>query len=103
MTRFQQVASVGDLAPGEKKIVEVDGILVVLVNCAGQYHAVEDVCTHDGGPLGEGTLENCQLVCPRHGGRFDVLTGAALKLPAVDAVPTYEVRVQDGEVLVAVM
>ena len=103
MTRFQRVASVGDLAPGEKKIVEVDGILVVLVNCAGQLYAVEDVCTHDGGPLGEGKLENCQLICPRHGGRFDVATGAALKLPAVDPVPTYEVRVQDGDVLVEVV
>jgi 3-phenylpropionate/trans-cinnamate dioxygenase ferredoxin subunit len=102
MTRFQRVASVGDLAPGEKKIVEVDGILVVLVNCAGQFHAVEDVCTHDGGPLGEGTLVDCQLICPRHGGRFDAVTGAALKLPAVDPVPTYEVRVQDGDVLVEV-
>ena len=103
MTRFQRVATVGDLPPGEKRIVEVDGTLVVLVNCAGQLYAVEDVCTHDGGPLGEGKLEDCQLVCPRHGGRFDAATGAAMKLPAVDPVPTYEVRIQDGEVQIEVL
>ena len=100
MPKFMKVASTTDIPPGAKKIVEVEGILIVVANIDGQFYAVEDVCTHDGGPLGEGKLDGCQLICPRHGARFDVRTGAALTMPAVEAAPTYEVRVQDGDVLV---
>lgn len=100
MSRYVKVARADEIAPGEKKIVEVDGIEVVIVNLDGAFYAIEDMCTHDGGPLGEGKLEGCQLICPRHGARFDVRTGAALTLPAFEAAPTYEVKVQDGNVLV---
>ena len=65
-----------------------------------QFYAVEDVCTHDGGPLGEGKLDGCELICPRHGARFDVRTGAATRMPAIEPAPTYAVRVEDGDVLV---
>jgi 3-phenylpropionate/trans-cinnamate dioxygenase ferredoxin subunit len=78
----------------------VDGLLVVLVNLDGEFYAIEDVCTHDGGPLGEGELEGSELICPRHGARFDVRTGDALTLPAFEPAPTYEVRLEDGDVLV---
>jgi 3-phenylpropionate/trans-cinnamate dioxygenase ferredoxin subunit len=74
--------------------------MVVVVNLEGEYYGVEDVCTHDGGPLGEGELDGDQLVCPRHGARFDVRTGAVMKLPAFEPVATYEVKVQDGDLLV---
>ena len=94
------VARIGELAPGQKKIVEVDGIPVVLINTNGEYFALEDVCTHDGGPLGEGPLQGHRLICPRHGAAFDVRNGAALKMPAVDAVPTYAVRIQGDEILI---
>jgi 3-phenylpropionate/trans-cinnamate dioxygenase ferredoxin subunit len=97
---FVRVARADEIRPGEKRIVDVDGILVVVVNLDGQYYALEDVCTHDGGPLGEGDLEGGRIVCPRHGARFDVRTGAALTLPAFEPVPTYEVRVADGDILV---
>jgi 3-phenylpropionate/trans-cinnamate dioxygenase ferredoxin subunit len=100
MTRFVRVARADEIPPGEKKIVEVDGVLVVVVNLGGAFYAIEDVCTHDGGPLGEGNLEGHELICPRHGARFDVRTGDALTLPAFEAAPTYEVRVEDGDVLV---
>ena len=100
MAKFVKVGRAAEIPPGKKKIVEVDGILVVVINLDGQFYAVEDVCTHDGGPLGEGKLEGCQLVCPRHGARFDVRTGAALTMPAFEPAPTYEVRVQNGDVLV---
>jgi 3-phenylpropionate/trans-cinnamate dioxygenase ferredoxin subunit len=98
--KFFKVARADAIAPGEKQIVEVDGILVVIVNLDGQFYAIEDVCTHDGGPLGEGDLEGAELICPRHGSRFDVRTGEALTLPAFEAAPTYEVRVENGDVLV---
>jgi 3-phenylpropionate/trans-cinnamate dioxygenase ferredoxin subunit len=102
MAGFAKVGRVGDLQPGEKKIVDVHGTPVVLVNLNGNYYALEDVCTHDGGPLGEGELDDGQLVCPRHGARFDVLTGDALTLPAFEPVPKYEVRIEHGDVLVEV-
>lgn len=100
MARFVKVASVADIPPGARQIVEVDGIEVVVVNLDGVFYALEDMCTHDGGPLGEGALEGGQLICPRHGARFDVRTGAALTLPAVEAVPTYAVRVENGDILI---
>ncbi|MCU0504046.1 MAG: non-heme iron oxygenase ferredoxin subunit [Anaerolineae bacterium] len=97
---FVKIATVTEIPPGMKKIVEVAGILIVVANIDGQFYAVEDVCTHDGGPLGEGKLDGCQLICPRHGARFDVRTGAALTMPAVEAAPTYAVRVEGDDVLV---
>jgi 3-phenylpropionate/trans-cinnamate dioxygenase ferredoxin subunit len=100
MPKFVKVARADEIQPGEKKIVEVDGLLVVLVNLDGEFYAIEDVCTHDGGPLGEGELEGSELICPRHGARFDVRTGDALTLPAFEPAPTYEVRLEDGDVLV---
>jgi len=100
MTKYVRVACATDIAAGEKAIVEVDGTPIVIVNLAGKFYAVEDVCTHDGGPLGEGKLEGCQLICPRHGAAFDVRTGAATRMPAFEPVPTYEVRVEGNDVLV---
>lgn len=96
-----KVARVADIPPGHKKVVEVDGVEIVIVNLDGAFYAIEDVCTHDGGPLGEGTLEGCQLICPRHGARFDVRTGAALTMPAVEPAPTYEVQVEGDDIFVA--
>ncbi len=100
MTKFVKVARAGEINSGEKKIVEVDGTLVVVINLDGEYYAIEDVCTHDGGPLGEGRLEGDQIICPRHGARFDVRSGDALTLPAFEPVPTYEVRVEGEDILV---
>lgn len=100
LERYHKVATVDEIPPGHKKIVEADGTLIVLANVDGKFYAVEDVCTHDGGPLGEGNLEGCQLVCPRHGARFDVRTGAALTMPAFEPAPTYEVRVEGKDVLI---
>ena len=100
MPKYFGVARVTEIPPGAKKIVEVDGVLVVLVNLDGRLYAIEDVCTHDGGPLGEGKLDGCELICPRHGARFDVRTGAATRMPAIEPAPTYEVRVEDDVVLI---
>jgi 3-phenylpropionate/trans-cinnamate dioxygenase ferredoxin subunit len=100
MSKWMKVARTSEIPLGEKAIVEVDGILVVVVNLNGKYYAIEDVCTHDGGPLGEGDLEDGQIICPRHGARFDVRTGDALTLPAFEPVPTYEVRVEGEDILV---
>lgn len=100
MPKFIRVARSDEIRPGEKRIVEVDGELVVVVNLDGQFYAFDDVCTHDGGPLGEGKLEDGQIVCPRHGAHFDVRTGAALTLPAFEPVPTRQTLLEEGDVLV---
>jgi 3-phenylpropionate/trans-cinnamate dioxygenase ferredoxin subunit len=100
MAKFVKVARVEDIQPGKKEIFDVDGIPVVIVNLEGEFYALEDVCTHDGGPLGEGAMEDGQLICPRHGARFDIRTGAALTMPAFEPAPTYEVKIQDGDIYV---
>jgi 3-phenylpropionate/trans-cinnamate dioxygenase ferredoxin component len=76
--------------------VEVDGIPVVVVRCGAQLYAVEDRCTHDGEPLGEAPVEDCEIICPRHGSRFCLRTGEALTPPAYEPLRTYEVREQHG-------
>jgi 3-phenylpropionate/trans-cinnamate dioxygenase ferredoxin component len=100
VARFVKLGRADEIAPGEKKIYEVDGMLVVVINLDGEYYCLEDVCTHDGGPLGEGALDDGQIICPRHGARFDVRTGDALTLPAFEPVPTYQVKVEDDDLLV---
>jgi 3-phenylpropionate/trans-cinnamate dioxygenase ferredoxin subunit len=82
--------------------VVVDGTEALLCNVDGTFYAIEDVCTHDGGPLDQGELEGCTIRCPRHGALFDVTTGAALTLPAVIPLETYPVRVENGQVIIEV-
>jgi 3-phenylpropionate/trans-cinnamate dioxygenase ferredoxin subunit len=95
---WTRVAPVAQLGPGEYACVEVDGDFVVVYNVAGEYFAIDDVCTHDGGGLSGGAVEDHQVICPRHGARFCLRTGAALTPPAYEPVRTYPVRVVDGHV-----
>lgn len=96
------VAKRDDIPNGGTKRVDVDGVEVLLCNVGGTIYAVEDVCTHDGGPLDQGDLNGCTIMCPRHGATFDVTTGAALTLPAVVPLPTYRVRIDGDDVYVEV-
>ena len=84
------------------RIVETGGLRIALCNVDGTFYAVEDVCTHDDGPLGEGTLVGREVECPRHGGRFDVTTGRATRMPAVVPVRTFPVRVEGDAVYIEV-
>ena len=99
MSEFVKVARVDEVAPGEMLVVEVDGRLICLANVAGQLYAIEDDCTHVGGPLDEGDLEGEVLTCPWHLAQFDVRSGKVLRGPARENLPTYEVRVEGGDVL----
>ncbi|MDZ4160137.1 MAG: non-heme iron oxygenase ferredoxin subunit [Anaerolineaceae bacterium] len=90
---YHRVALVSELPDGERLFVEIQDEHIVLFNIGGEYAAIRDVCTHDDGPLGEGDLDGCEIVCPRHGARFNVRSGKALSLPAVEDVPAYPVRV----------
>jgi 3-phenylpropionate/trans-cinnamate dioxygenase ferredoxin subunit len=93
---FVQVTEAGEIPPGERLLVEIDGEPIAIFNVSGTFYAIGDVCTHDDGPLGDGELDGYQITCPRHGAHFDIRTGKALTLPAVVDTPWYPVRVQDG-------
>ncbi len=100
MSEFVEVALLDEIPVGASKLVEVEGVRVALFNLEGTLYAIEDVCTHDGGPLVEGEIVNGhEVICPRHGARFDIRTGAALSLPAFEATNSYEVKVDGNTVL----
>jgi 3-phenylpropionate/trans-cinnamate dioxygenase ferredoxin subunit len=90
------VAPAASVAPGDYAQVEVDGAIVAVFNIAGNFYAIEDVCTHDGGELAGGAVEGDVVICPRHGARFCLRTGAALTPPAYEPVRTFETRVNEG-------
>jgi 3-phenylpropionate/trans-cinnamate dioxygenase ferredoxin subunit len=95
---FIAVAAEEDLPPGERLFLEVDEMSLVVFNIAGQVYAIGDVCSHDDGPLGDGELDEYEIVCPRHGARFDVRSGKATALPAVVDIPAYPVRILAGQI-----
>lgn len=97
---YRTVARVGDIAEGGCKVVYLDDVAIAVFHIAGHYHAIEDICTHDSGPLAEGSLEGCIIECPRHGAKFDVRTGAVVAMPAMSPVPSYAVRVEGDEIQV---
>ena len=97
-----KAASIADVATGQVKAVEVSGKRLALCHAAGAWYAVDDLCTHDNGPLAEGTFDGLQIECPRHGARFDVRTGQVKCFPAVIPITSYPVKVEGSDVLVDV-
>jgi len=97
---FVEIAPASELPNGERLFLEVEGKAIVIFNIADQFFAIGDICTHDDGPLGDGDLEGLNIVCPRHGGEFDVQTGKAVQMPAVVDIPAYPVKVVDGMIQV---
>jgi 3-phenylpropionate/trans-cinnamate dioxygenase ferredoxin component len=102
MADFVPVAKVSDVADPGKELVEVGERLVVLIHAAGHWYALDDVCTHDGGPLSDGPLDADAgtIACPRHGAKFDVKNGAALTMPATKPTKVHEVKIDGDQVLV---
>lgn len=100
---YYKVCAVDDLLPGERLFIELGDEPVVIFNIDGEYLAIGDICTHDDGPLGDGEVEGHEVICPRHGARFDVRTGQVTALPAVKGVPSYPVRVREGMVEIGVV
>src|SRR5687767_686298 len=97
------VAREGDIEPGTAIVVTAGTRRIAICHTENDgYYAIDDVCTHDGGPLGEGELFDCEIECPRHGARFDVRTGMVTSLPAVVPVSTYPVTVENGDISVQV-
>lgn len=102
MAQWVKVAVITDVPAGQVKAVEVNGKRLALCHAADAWYAVDDLCTHDDGPLAEGTLDGMELECPRHGARFDVRSGAVKCLPAVIPITSYPVKVEGNDVLVNV-
>ncbi len=104
MNEFYTVGKIADFADPSSTLVEVDFEPVVLIHAAGKFYALDDVCTHDGGPLSDGPLEieseTPSIACVRHGAKFALVDGAALKMPATKATRSHEVRVEGDEVQV---
>jgi len=100
MSDWIDVAPAAELAPGAWRIVDADGTSIVVFNIAGEYYAIEDVCTHDGGILTGGPVQGCIITCPRHGATFDIRSGEALTAPAYEPTATFPIRIQDGMVQV---
>ena len=103
MNEFVKVARASEIPQGGKVYAEVMDRLVVLIRAGGQIYCIDDVCTHDGGPLGEGELDGFQIICPRHGARFDVRTGQALTMPATERTRVHEVKFEGDDVLVKIV
>jgi len=88
------------LEEGRAIAVAAGGRFIALVRSAGRVYAIEDVCTHDGAELTGGAIEGAEIVCPRHGARFCLRTGAALTPPAYEDVRTFETKIEDGRIWV---
>lgn len=100
MHEFERVIDVTEIPDPGKTLVEVEGEMVALFHVEGQWYAIDDVCTHDGGPLADGELREYRIACPRHGAKFDIRTGAALTMPAIRPTRSHEVKVEGGGVWV---
>ena len=98
MAEFVKVAKSEDVAAGRGKMVEVSGRKIAVFNVGGAYHAIDDTCTHRGGPLSEGEIEGTKVTCPWHGAVYDVTTGGVLGPPAPKGVSRYNVRVSGNDI-----
>ena len=100
MGQLIKVAETNEVPPGTAKAVDVKGHAVALFNVDGTYYAIDDTCTHRGGPLSEGAVEGAVVTCPWHGATFDVTTGNVLGPPAAEGVAHYNVQVEGSDIKV---
>lgn len=99
---YVDISPADQLSDGERLFVEMGGKSIVLFNLAGKLFAIGDVCSHDNGPVGDGEIDENEIICPRHGARFDIHTGKATSLPALIDIPAYPVRVVEGMIQIGV-
>jgi nitrite reductase/ring-hydroxylating ferredoxin subunit len=100
MSKLVKVAETNEVAPGTGKVVEAEARSLALFNVSGTFYAIDNTCTHRGGPLGEGELAGEVVTCPWHGAQFIVKTGEVLAPPAPIGVRSFPVKVQGDDVLV---
>lgn len=100
MTEWIDVIAENALANGENVIIDVDGTAVAVFKLNDSFYAIEDVCSHDGAEIASGKLDGDEIVCPRHGARFCIKTGAVTAPPAYEAISCFPVRIENGTVQV---
>ena len=102
MSDFVPVALASEVPDPGSLLVEVDEQMIVLIHAAGHFYALDDVCTHDGGPLSDGPLdaEAGTIACPRHGAKFSIQDGKAFTMPATKATVAHEVKIEGEQVFV---
>ena len=93
-----KVATIDEILPGQAKLVEVDGNEIAIFNLAGSFHAIDNSCTHVGGPLCEGEIAGSEVICPWHGAVFDVTTGRAVGPPAIEPLNRYRVHMEGADI-----
>ena len=96
----ERVAAAAEIPVNEVRVVECAGRSLALSNLDGEYYAIDNVCTHDGGPLGEGRIRDGRVLCPRHGAAFDAKTGRVISLPAVKSVQAYPVTREGDDLFI---
>ncbi|MGH7908734.1 MAG: Rieske (2Fe-2S) protein [Thermodesulfobacteriota bacterium] len=102
MSRFVEIARTNEIAPGEAKMVEVEGKKIAILNLEGDYYALDDTCPHARGPLSEGKVEGEVVTCPWHGSEFNIKTGEVLRPPARGGVKNYKVQVEGSIIKIEV-
>ncbi len=100
--RFIDVANTDEVGNGQRLFFELDNHSIVLFNIGGEYFAIENECSHDGAPIGDGEIEDMAIICPRHGARFDIATGKVLSLPAVEDIPAYPTRIVGNRIQIGI-
>jgi nitrite reductase/ring-hydroxylating ferredoxin subunit len=97
---FVKVADTTDIQPSNMKEVQVDGDSICIANVDGNYYAIGNICTHEGGPLADGTLEGYEVECPWHASKFDVRTGEVKEPPASEPEPVYQIKIDGNKILI---
>lgn len=94
MPDFEEIAAIDEFGTADRLEVFIDDTPALLIRINDQYLAIEDICTHDGQPLTNGCIEDGAIKCPRHGARFDLVTGKALCMPATKPIKTFEIEIR---------
>ena len=100
MSGWTDIGGATELESNSRLQGEVDGYLVRVVKVGGRLYAFEDRCTHDDSPFDDAPIEDCEIICPRHGARFSLESGEALSPPAYEPLRIFEVRESDGRIQV---
>jgi len=95
MAEWIDVAPSGELLAGDRKVVHTEIGPIAVFNLAGDIFAIQDVCTHDGGELASGSCDGDQIICPRHGARFNIRTGKVLTPPAFEDIEIFPIRIEN--------
>ncbi|MGQ9744391.1 MAG: Rieske (2Fe-2S) protein [Candidatus Bathycorpusculaceae bacterium] len=104
---FVKVAEASDIPIGKMRSIKINNKEILIANVNGKYYAIGNRCTHRGGDLSKGSLENSVVTCPLHGAKFDVTTGKAISEPKIGPIKVktndeliYEVKVEGNEIMI---